>query len=129
MSDKPKNQTNDEKLNAIENTTQVPNSLITYNQVSSKARLLWIELWKYCWGKDNNKAWPGMDTIAEEFGASENTVRKYIKELEDENLLKIERPGLGKTNRYYMLHPETNMGSGPETNTGSDQGRTRVRFP
>jgi hypothetical protein len=46
---------------------------------------------------------PGQETLAEDVGSSERSVRRYLQELRDVGLLLIERRGLGLTNEYVLL--------------------------
>ncbi len=110
----------DERLRQQRNYTRVPNELIEHNELSMQAKMVWIELWKYCY-HDGDSAFPGMGTLAQNLNTSEKTARKYRKELEDNNLLKTERRGLQKTNLYYLYAPEPNPSSFQEPNPSSDK--------
>jgi len=112
---------NDERLDAIKDTTKVPNDLIEYSSLSIQARFLWIELWKYCYGKENNKAWPGMDKIAEHLDVTKNSIRNYREELEEAGLLTVKRPGLGKNNRYFLHYPDPKKTKDQEPKNSQDQ--------
>ena len=46
---------------------------------------------------------PGQVTLAKDMGATDRSVRTYLKELEAAELLEIKQRGLGKTN-LYRLH-------------------------
>lgn len=94
------------RLKAQKNFTRVPNEIIEHDKISPQAKMVWIELWKFCF-HDGDGAFPGMETIGEELNwSSENTVRKYREELEDSGLLKVNQRGQGKTNIYYLYTPE-----------------------
>jgi hypothetical protein len=80
--------------------TQVPNFLLTKQELSVGAKLAYAMLLKYAWGDD--ACFPGQVTLAEDMGAAERSVRTYLKELESSGLLEIERRGLGKTNLYKL---------------------------
>ena len=58
-------------------------------------------LLKYAW--DNDACFPGQVKLAEDMGATDRSVRTYLKELEAVDLLEITQRGLGKTN-LYRLH-------------------------
>ena len=81
--------------------TQVPNFILTNKQLSVGAKLTYALLLKYAWSDD--ACFPGQQTLAEDMGAGERSVRSYLKELELAKLLNVEQRGLGKTN-LYRLH-------------------------
>ena len=81
--------------------TQVPNFILTNEQISVGAELAYAMLLKYAW--DNDACFPGQLRLAEDMGAAERSVRTYLKELETVELLEIKQRGLGKTN-LYRLH-------------------------
>jgi Mn-dependent DtxR family transcriptional regulator len=58
-------------------------------------------LLKYAWS--NDACFPGQVTLANDMGATDRSVRTYLKELESADLLEITQRGLGKTN-LYRLH-------------------------
>jgi hypothetical protein len=81
--------------------TQVPNFILTKKDVSVGAKLAYAMLLKYAWGDD--ACFPGQVKLAEDMGATDRSVRTYLKELETAELLEITQRGLGKTN-LYRLH-------------------------
>ena len=81
--------------------TQVPNFILTKPELSVGAKLAYAMLLKYAWQDD--ACFPGQIKLAEDMGAGERSVRRYLEELEKTDLLEIEQRGLGKTN-YYRLH-------------------------
>jgi hypothetical protein len=81
--------------------TQVPNFILTKDDISVGAKLVYAMLLKYAWADDG--CFPGQATLAEDMGAGERSVRTYLKELETGGLLEITQRGLGKTN-LYRLH-------------------------
>jgi hypothetical protein len=81
--------------------TQVPNFILTKKELSVGAKLAYAMLLKYAWGDD--ASFPGQVKLAEDMGATDRSVRTYLKELETAELLEIKRRGLGKTN-LYRLH-------------------------
>jgi hypothetical protein len=56
---------------------------------------------KYAW--NNDACFPGQLELAEDMGATDRSVRTYLKELETAEPLEIIQRGLGKTN-LYRLH-------------------------
>jgi DNA-binding transcriptional ArsR family regulator len=81
--------------------TQVPNFILTKQGISVGAKLAYAMLLKYAW--DNDACFPGQVKLAEDMGATDRSVRTYLKELEAAELLEIKQRGLGKTN-LYRLH-------------------------
>ncbi len=81
--------------------TQVPNIILTNKDISVGAKLAYAMLLKYVWSNDS--CFPGQVTLAEDMGATDRSVRMYLKELESADLLEITQRGLGKTN-LYRLH-------------------------
>jgi Helix-turn-helix domain len=81
--------------------TQVPNFILTNKDISVGAKLAYAMLLKYAWS--NDACFPGQVTLAGDMGATDRSVRTYLKELESAELLDITQRGLGKTN-LYRLH-------------------------
>ena len=81
--------------------TQVPNFILTKEDISDGAKLAYAMLLKYAWGDD--ACFPGQVKLAADMGATDRSVRTYLKELETAELLEITQRGLGKTN-LYRLH-------------------------
>ena len=81
--------------------TMVPNFILTNPELSVGAKLAYALLLKYAWA--DRAVYPGQQTLANEMGAGERSVRTYLKELEDAKLLEVTQRGLGKTN-LYRLH-------------------------
>lgn len=80
--------------------TQVPNFILTKKEISVGAKLTYAMLLKYAWGDD--ACFPGQVKLAEDMGATDRSVRTYLKELETAELLEITQRGLGKTNLYRL---------------------------
>jgi Helix-turn-helix domain len=83
--------------------TQVPNFILTNQNLSVGAKLTYAMLLKYHW--TNNAVFPGQKKLAEEMGSGERSVRTYLKELEEATpkLLEVTQRGLGKTNLYRLF--------------------------
>jgi len=109
------------RLKEQENFTRVPNEVIEEDDLSTQAKMVWIEFWKFAYS--GGGVFPGMERIAEDLNYSKKTARKYRKELEEAELLKTERRGQGKTNIYYLYVPDVDLerdtGSSQDTRTGS----------
>jgi hypothetical protein len=81
--------------------TQVPNFILTKKDISVGAKLAYAMLLKYAWYDD--ACYPGQLKLAADMGATDRSIRTYLKELERADLLEIMQRGLGKTN-VYRLH-------------------------
>lgn len=76
--------------------------LILYaDNLSKDAKILYAYLLGYAYEKDH--CFPGYQTLCKDLGTSDNTVRKFMRELETAQLLRQHRRGLGKTNVYILL--------------------------
>jgi hypothetical protein len=54
--------------------------------------------------RDQNRAWPSVDTIGKEEGLSERTVRRALRRLQNRKLIAVERPGSGfRVTTVYAL--------------------------
>jgi hypothetical protein len=80
--------------------TQVPNFILTNKDLSVGAKLYYAMLLKYAREKDY--CFPGQQTLAEDIGSSERSVRTYQKELEDAGFLEVTQRGLGQTSLYKL---------------------------
>jgi hypothetical protein len=78
--------------------TQVPNFILTNKDISVGAKLAYAMLLKYAWS--NEACFPGQVTLANDMGATDRSVRTYLKELESADLLEITQRGLGQRNLY-----------------------------
>jgi hypothetical protein len=85
--------------------TTVPNALLHARNLSAEARFLLILLMGYAWTTD--KVWPGQGRLVTETGWSENTVRKYLRELEDGRFVRIERRPPPATTVYVLADLES----------------------
>ncbi|MBV9279693.1 MAG: helix-turn-helix domain-containing protein [Chloroflexi bacterium] len=80
---------------------QLPKLVLHARNLSRDAKLLFAILLSYAW--QAARCFPGYRRLCEDMQASENMVRKYMRELEAVGLLSQKRRGLGKTN-IYTLH-------------------------
>ena len=81
--------------------TQVPNFILTNPAISVGAKLGYAMLLKYAWG--DGACFPGQIKLAEDMGAGERSVRRYLDELDKAGFLEIKQRGLGKTNLYRLF--------------------------
>lgn len=80
---------------------QLPKQILWAGNLSRDAKILYAVLLGYAW--EQQQCFPGYARLCADLGASENMVRKYMRELEAVALLSQRRRGLGKTN-IYLLH-------------------------
>lgn len=84
------------------------NWLLRRSDISSGAKLCYARIVQYC--NVNAIAWPSILTLAKETGSSKRQTIRYIKELEKNKLLKIERSA-GRRNSFL---PVTDMSPVPD---------------
>jgi hypothetical protein len=82
--------------------TQVPNYLLRSPQLSNNAKVVYAKLLSYAW--NNDRCFPGQDTMAVDIGSSQPTVARALQELETKGWLEIHRRGQGKTNVYILKY-------------------------
>jgi hypothetical protein len=87
-------------LVSLHGFTQVPNFILTNKDLSVGAKLYYAMLLKYA--REKNYCFPGQQTLAQDMGSSERSVRTYQKELQDTGFLEVTRRGLGKTSFYKL---------------------------
>ena len=78
----------------------LPKQILYARNLSRDAKLLYAVLLGYAWQKGS--CFPGYRRLCDDMQASENMVRKYMRELEAVGLLSQKRRGLGKTNIYTL---------------------------
>ena len=84
--------------------TMVPNFLLKSKKLAAGDKMAFAMLLSYAW--QNDFCFPGQARLADDMGVDERSVRRHLKALEANDLLKIEPPRLGKTN-IYKLNLET----------------------
>jgi len=57
-------------------------------------------LLKYSW--DNDFCFPGQQTLADDIGSTDRSVRKWLKELDASGFITITQRGQGKVNLYKL---------------------------
>ena len=83
-----------------EGFTQVPNFILRSATLSMGAKLTYAMFLSYAW--HNDLCFPGQERLAEAIGVSRQSVGTFIRELEREELVRVKRRGLGKTNLYTV---------------------------
>ncbi len=81
--------------------SHIPNWLLERQELSAGAKLTYARLAQHGWGSGFAK--PKLDTLAQEIGTSKRQLCRYLDELRQLNLIVVERPGMGRANRYYFL--------------------------
>jgi hypothetical protein len=98
--------------------SMIPNWLQCRREVSQGAKLAYARLAQHA-GRDG-ECFPKQQTLAAELGVSERTANEYVRTLVKYKLIEMERPGLGRSNRYFFLdHPWMHDGQ-PETPQSSN---------
>ena len=80
--------------------TQVPNHLLRSDKISAGAKLAYTMLLSYAW--HNEFCFPGQERLAKDMGVTSRSVVTYIKELETEHFLTVQRRGQGRANLYEL---------------------------
>lgn len=82
--------------------TQVPNMVLNNKTLSFASKVVYAKLLSYAW--NNNRVFPGQETMAQEIGTSRPTITRSIEELVGAGFLEVERRGQGLTNIYILHH-------------------------
>ena len=80
---------------------QLPKAVLYARNLTRDAKLLYAVLLGYAW--QEQRCFPGYRRLCADLGASENAVRKWMRELEEANLISQRRRGQGRTN-LYLFH-------------------------
>ena len=79
------------------------------SNISMGAKIVFIALKSFC-NRDGDTAFPGMNTLAVSLKTTVDTVRKYMEELRDLDMLEIEQENDPKTGRwcrnFYTIYEE-----------------------
>ena len=78
----------------------IPNDILRRTDLSHGAKLCCARLIQYA-DKDG-QAFPKLKTLGEELGCSPRNVQRFIAELEDHKLLRIQQRGRGQSNIYHV---------------------------
>lgn len=79
---------------------QVPVAIVRHNDITMGAKMAYTSLLSYAW--HNDYCFPGQDRMAEDIGATRQSVNTWIKELERKGFIKVTRRGQGKSNLYEV---------------------------
>ncbi len=80
--------------------TGVPNFILESKEISVGAKLIYALLLKYA--REMDECFPGQQRLAKDIGASERSIRSWLKELEKVNLVTIKQRGQGRPNLYTV---------------------------
>ena len=80
--------------------TGVPNFILESKEISVGAKLIYAMLLKYA--REMDECFPGQQRLAKDIGASERSIRSWLKELEKVNLVTIKQRGQGRPNLYTV---------------------------
>jgi hypothetical protein len=80
--------------------TGVPNFILESKEISVGAKLIYAMLLKYA--REMDECFPGQGRLAKDIGASERSVRTWLKELEKMSLVSIKQRGQGRPNLYTV---------------------------
>ena len=81
--------------------TQVPNVILTNNDLSVGAKLTYAMLLHYAW--QNNSCFPGQERLAKDMGSGKRSIIRFMAELERVGFVAVRRRGLGQTNLYQLF--------------------------
>ncbi|OPX87271.1 MAG: hypothetical protein A4E53_02543 [Pelotomaculum sp. PtaB.Bin104] len=116
--------------------TSVPNSVLTAPELSLPAKSIYAILLMFAWQED--ECFPGQERLAEVANCTDRTIRKYLDELREFNLISWVQRGLNQTNIYYihdtskikrlepLSHKDRKERSGPDRKGFSGQDRKEL---
>jgi DNA-binding GntR family transcriptional regulator len=108
--------------------TMVPNDVLLDATLTPAARAAYAMLASYAWR--GAECWPGQETLAEDLGVDDRTVRRYLAELVERGLVERTRRGRGRTNVYSLPRQDTGVLSKAQDRTRAPAlDRTRVSSP
>jgi hypothetical protein len=80
--------------------TGVPNFILESTRISVGAKLTYAMLLKYA--REMDECFPGQDRLAKDMGCGIRSVVRYIAELEEVELITVQRRGQGRPNLYTI---------------------------
>lgn len=80
--------------------TGVPNFILESDKISVGAKLTYAMLLKYA--REMDECFPGQQRLAKDMGATDRSVRTWLKELEKFELIDVKQRGQGKPNLYTI---------------------------
>ena len=93
------------RLNGADIATQrgwtgVPNFILESKHISVGAKLTYAMLLKYA--REEDECFPGQDRLAKDMGCGLRSITRYLPELEEVELISIQRRGQGRPNLYTI---------------------------
>lgn len=86
----------------------LPMFILTKN-ISHGAKILYAILCNYAGEKDH--CWPSQATLAKKLGCSLSSIKNYLCELKNENLIRVEREKFSRSIYFILAFPDTQAGS------------------
>jgi len=80
--------------------TGIPNFILESKAISVGAKVTYAMLLKYA--REDQDCFPGQTRLAQDIGATDRSVRTWLKELEAARLIDIKQRGQGKPNLYTV---------------------------
>ena len=107
----------------------LPKLILYARHLSRDAKLLYAVLLGYDW--QEQRCWPGYTRLCADLDASENAVRKWMRELEAVHVLSQRRRGLGLSNLYTLHDLRTAQieGQEPHKTKGQEPHKTEGLDP
>ncbi|MGB5102278.1 MAG: helix-turn-helix domain-containing protein [Steroidobacteraceae bacterium] len=81
--------------------TSIPNRILRNGEISLGSRMCYAMLLSYAW--QDNFCFPAQLRLADDLGIGERTVRQYLNELRDAELITWKQRGLNRPNIYRIL--------------------------
>lgn len=95
--------------------TAIPNRILKNSEITLGARMVYAMLLTYAW--QDGFCFPAQERLAKDLGVTDRSVRTFLKELRENELITWKQQGLNRPNIYYILRlPEGDEDgdSGPE---------------
>lgn len=80
---------------------QIPNKILRRKDISLQAKTIFAQLLSYAWNSAH--CFPGQERMALDLGVTARTVRKYLQELKNAEVVTWKQRGTNKTNVYFIL--------------------------
>jgi hypothetical protein len=81
--------------------TAIPNRILRNSGLSLGARMTYAMLLQYAWQDDF--CFPAQESLARDLGVTDRSIRTFLKELRDQQLITWKQQGLNRPNIYFLL--------------------------
>lgn len=113
--------------------TPIPHPILFAKGLSFGAKITYTVLLSFIWGETDSSCWPSQNRLCELLDYTDDTLRKYLKELRTLKLINWKQRGPGETNKYHICifpdelvnhleklfpNPEERRGLNPEGSRG-----------